>query len=514
MLHRLYSWYGKSTVITFAVVLAILLVAGIFFSRSQGAVEIVEEIQLRSVTTATVAELSGSNFVDLIGSVEAIDRANIESEISGRVTAVPVALGDRVVSGQVLAQIENATEQASLLLSEGAYEAALAAAARSDSDAVSAENTLKNAEDSAINIYRSTFTTVDDLVRNKIDEVFLKPESNLPGLRIGGYGDTPYLNSERVVIEGLLNAWVYKISEPLVRTDAQELLSEALEYVDHVARFTNRLVTAASNSGNDDSIVDTISIDTYRDNLTTVRSSLNALRASILSSQTTLENAEESLLRARISSQNNVDISASDAQVKQALGALRIAQAAFNKTIIRSPIAGTVNALAVKAGDFVGARSSIAEVANNNALEITTYVGESDRSRIAQGDKVSIEGSIEGRIAHIAPAVNSVTKKIEVKIQTDSSKLQNGDTVQLRIEGREETALNTGIIRIPLTAVKLAAESAYVFTVEDNVLRAHEVTLGRANGAVVTITDGLTFDMVIVVDARGLNDGARVNLTD
>jgi hypothetical protein len=52
-----------------------------------------------------------------------------------------------------------------------------------------------------------------------------------------------------------------------------------------------------------------------------------------------------------------------------------------------------------------------------------------------------------------------------------------------------------------------------VFTVnEDNTLATHEVVLGEVQGSMVMVTDGVTPNMIIVRDARGLQNGQKVEV--
>src|SRR5690606_35525674 len=106
--------------------------------------------------------------------------------------------------------------------------------------------------------------------------------------------------------------------------------------------------------------------------------------------------------------------------------------AAYEKTIVRSPIAGSVNALYLKEGTYVAPGTPAAVVANNGSLEITTSVGETEGARIKIGDRVRIENTADGVVTAIAPAIDPMTGKISVKIGVeDDSTLDNGSTVRV-----------------------------------------------------------------------------------
>ena len=214
-------------------------------------------------------------------------------------------------------------------------------------------------------------------------------------------------------------------------------------------------------------------------------------------------------MRAEIAG-TGLEVSASEAQVKQALGQLRTAEANLEKTIFRSPISGTLNQLAVEVGDFVNMFETIARVANNDALEVTAFVNESERNRIAVGDGVVIAGKYDGVITNIAPTVDPVTRKVEVQIGTETTELTNGDSVSITLNG-STSAIDE--IVIPITALKVETDRIVVFTVSnENTLIANEVSEGPIVGSSIVIRNGLTPDMEIVLDARGRNEGDKVSL--
>lgn len=493
------------------VVLAIVLfVGGRFFLG--GSADAVDETEIPppTVEIATVSGFSGEASFTVIGSVEAIDQANVESEVSGRVTRVNVSLGDIVGAGTIIAQLENASQQAAVLQAEGAYEAALAAAAQSDVGVSSAQTSLSSAENDAVSAFRSAYTSVSSVIYNNIDTIYSNPNQGINGVRIDGAGQTTYLNETRTTLRTTLPAWQQKAST-LSRTDDLELaIVEARTNVTSVLVLVDTVISILTRDAKD---YENTEFSSLRAILISDRTALNNTLASLNKASSDLTQAKDTLARAELGGTVS-DVSSANAQVKQALGSLRAAQANFAKTIIRTPIAGVINSLEVDAGDYIGARSPVAIIANNNALEITAFVGERDRDRIQAGQKVVIEDQYEGTITTIAPALNPQTKKVEIKIQTESSELSNGDTVRVKVssELRENTA-NTPVVSpllVPLTAVKFTASAGSMFIVIDNKLVSVPVEIGPISGSFVEITYGIDTATEFVVDARGLTEGLVV----
>ncbi|MEN9922021.1 MAG: hypothetical protein RL097_297, partial [Candidatus Parcubacteria bacterium] len=182
------------------------------------------------------------------------------------------------------------------------------------------------------------------------------------------------------------------------------------------------------------------------------------------------------------------------------------------KTVFRSPISGTVNSLSVRTGDFVNSFAPVATVANNTALEIVTYISDNEQALLVKGDTVQINDTVEGNVTEIAPAVDTATGKIEVRIAAEGTSVVNGDTVRITKASSEAATSTLSTILVPLSAVKFEIDNGFVFVVADNKLEARPVTLGVVRGGSVAIVDGLTATEPFVKDARGLQSGALVEI--
>lgn len=484
MLNRLYSWYGKRVVWGAGALVALLVVIGIILSfGGDSDAEELGNAGLKQVRVAPAGMLDGTRELEFIGSVEAINEAMLESEVSGQITSVNVSLGSAVAPGQIIAQVENASERASVLQAEGAYEAALA-------------NTLDDSTD-AITTYRSAFTTIDDILRNHIDELYNAARTSQPRFRMSGFGWVSKLENDRVEAGDVVETWQKKLFKES-GDNTNSLLEEAennllffAEYVGFLAEIISRQEPGVFSAAE----------------LATIESEFATARVSIDNDIASVQSARQDLLSGNA-------LSSADATVKQALGALRLAEANLEKTIIRSPINGVVNVLEVKIGENVRSGTHIATVANNNALEITIFVNQNDRNSITVGDGVDLEGGGIGRITAIAPAINPNTRKIEVKIATDAGDIKNGDTLRVTIP-LARTVDEDAPLRIPLEAVKLRGEETSVLRVDgEGRLESVPVTLSDVRGGFATIGAGLTRADAIVTDARGLRAGMEVMITE
>lgn len=462
------------------------------------------------VRTQSVAELAAHNgALSILGTVRAVDEAEVRTQTGGQVTSVSVAIGDRVAAGSVLAALENARERAAVLQAEGAYEAAVASAAQTDISAGASTSDLDRSRRAAWNTRRSAFVTVDNVLRNTLEPLFA--DNNIQFLTLYDF------TWEQRLIRYEVERWG-EDTLTAVPEDIQEIaarLNAAEQTIDRTAAFVDALSDHIVRRHGDSNHVDTRALVTqYRSDLSTARASLDSARQSVISARAEIENARAAYERAQIAGSGG-SVSASDAQVKQALGSLRSAQAALEDTIVRAPIDGVVSSVPVKRGAYVGAATPVAVIVGDGSLEITAHLAPAERDAIEVGSVVGIEGGGEGVVTRIAPAINSATQKYEFKIAPQSGALAHGDIVRVTLDAsRRATGELDGPLYLPLPAVKLTANAAYVFTVEDGILTEHAVELGAVRGGTIAVVRGVTPDMHIVTDARGLAAGASVRVAE
>ncbi len=286
-------------------------------------------------------------------------------------------------------------------------------------------------------------------------------------------------------------------------------MQEAIEEINAVIAIIDVFTTLASTADSVDTL-DGVVVSSYISSLSGARTTLNTNVTALEAAQTSLITAEERLRTASIGGTQNSVVSAANAQVKQALGSLRSAQAALAKTILRSPIAGTVNTVSVNTGDFIGSFTQVAEVANNDALEVSVFVGSADIAQLAIGDTVLIQNMSTGTITNIAPAIDPVTQKTEVKIAAESNELTNGDTVTITLSNVSQTVIENAPLLVPIAAVKFTVTDGSMFVVESGKLISIPVEVGPIVGSFVTIKAGIDRATEFVLDARGLSAGQSV----
>lgn len=480
-----WKWYVIGT-------LAALLVAGgIFWSLSDsGAVAGAEDTN-PVVKVGRVADLmSDGGSLSIVAEIRSVSEAKISTESGGRVTRVSASLGDFVAAGKVLAEVENASQRAALLQAEGALDAAKAAAGGS--------------RGSALTTVLTAYASVDDAINDAIGQIHTDPVDSESSFRVSTR-DTQALadmESLRPTIKPILKR--HEAQEPTL-TASSDFTAELALLEDELRHVRNYLDTALKvlNAG---VVRDDISIAT-----------ISAYVADVAAARTAVTASLSAVITARTSLDPQGAVSSSDASVKQAQGAYNAALANLEKTIIRTPISGSLNNFTIKLGDFLAPAQQVAVVSNNGALEALAHVTEEDTTRIAVGQKIKLEGDITGTITKIAPALDPVTRRIEVRIGLPANAtkvLTNGQSVRIELgEGETPAKPVSGPLSIPITALKIEATRTIVFIVENDHLVAKEIKIGKLSGNSVQVSKGLSADTEIVADARGLKDGDEVTVT-
>lgn len=490
-LSRLWGKYRsltKRNQIVVAVVVVLLLLASHsiigYFTKSADIVD-----PAPTVTLSAVGELTGTgSSASVLGNVRSITEASILAESGGKVTSVHTSLGKTVGAGSVLAQLDNASQRASVLQAEGAYESALAAR-----QGMSPGDITTNAR----NTYTSTYASVDSILKSYVDTFYRGQGAAITEFTISSVPfDQNYFAPKRRELQQSMDLWKSHLASANT-SDPQELLNEADTVTKQAIALTSDIATAANQFNSN-------ATPTQQAALVSARSGLASVQASIVSARQTNK------------SQTASATLGADASVKTALGSLRAAQAVLEKTLVRAPIGGTVNFFPLHVGDYVTPLMHVATVAQNGALEIVSFVSENTRANLVVGQKVKVEDKYDAVITSISPALDPVTKQIEVHVAlTGTSDLVNGQSVHISLPGSApSTPASAGPLLLPLTTVKLTPSARVVFSVgEDGRLIAHPVEIGNVVGDRIEVLTALPTELRIVTDSRGLSEGTKVQVS-
>lgn len=442
---------------TWAVLACVVLVLGgsiYALVRLTRTPETVAEVALRPVELVDVSTFVRQGEVKTTesGAREIVIRA----EVGGKVSRV-VAKGARVSLGQVLAELENASQRAALLQAEGSLDVATAGLSKTrrgtreeqqsilGTNVSSAQSSLSSAKESAVTSLSSAYSAIEDAIHRKSDDMFDSPDTNVPHFSVPTTETqlATQAESARVTMGVILKRQTERsqslstgddLLAEIKRTD-QELRS-VRSYLDNLIVVVNKAI--ATNG------VTSANIATYKSDLSAARANVNTAVTNLTSARETLTSRQAAV---DVAQQNlgqgttvdEADILSASASVKQAQGAYASALAAYQKTIIRAPAFGTVVACSPNVGDVINTGADVCRITASGGSSGTSFA-------------------------------------------------------------------------LPLSAVKYTPAGAYVFTVkEDGTLEMKSVETGLVSAESIIVA-GLIGDERIVRDIRGLKDGEKVQV--
>jgi multidrug resistance efflux pump len=535
-----YAKRRPRTILVGVAVVVVLIGLYAMFGGGKTAVAPTNEALVPQVSVATLGALQvNGKPVVLLGEVRSVSQAELRAQKSGEVTGVNVRAGQFVGAGTVLVTIENAGERAAVLQAQGAVAAAEAGLARinngaraedrasAGAGAASAKVSLAQAKENAQSAYTSAFSAVQDAVLAKSDTFFTNPYTVAPSFRVSSatFDERRALESERAAIGTMLDAWKTEAGTPLAESALDSNLGQAQDRLDRVKRFLDRVAYFVSKQ---EVTADRTSATIAGQNalILAARQGIDGARASVSGARTGLAGAKSANTVASLSQskltvgERPEDVQAAQAGVTSARGILAGATAALEKSLIRSPISGTVTSLSVGQGDFASNGQNMAVVANEGAREIVAFVSEDVRNTIAPGMKVLVDGQYDGVITSADPGLDPNTKlaRVTVGVPKDVA-LTNGSFVEVAVS--QDTATTTTKVTkpkqtgwyIPVAAIKVLPTGLALFTVaDDGTLKAQEIHEGTIVGDRMLIQDKLSAELRIVTDVRGRIEGEKVTI--
>jgi len=384
--------------------------------------------------------------------------------------------------------------------------------------------------------FRFQATLTDFAIKNAINALRREVETELDLWRASTVDLTA--DSEFVVLQALERA-IDEMNSALAFLDAT---GDALDESDPTGDFDSGQISTmiiAVNTARSSikAQVDGLINDkqTVQDSDLSNEKSLEAAQTQIDNAQTALQNAEEQLQIVQLGAteeqiaiqeaqvkqaeqqlliaQNGArpeDIRLQQAGVAQARASLALASAQRDKAVITAPISGLITYLPVEISDIVSSSLIVVSLANEGGLEVETFISENERAYIVIGNEVMINETYKGVVQEIAPALDPVTKKIEIKVTLidEAPLLTLGETVRLEVS---KSLPDQAIIKVPLSTVRLRSSGAEIFFVnEENILEVLEVEVGNVTSNKIEIISAIPDGILIVEDARGLKAGQEV----
>ena len=210
------------------------------------------------------------------------------------------------------------------------------------------------------------------------------------------------------------------------------------------------------------------------------------------------------------------DRSSGEARLRDAESAVALAEDRVRKSVIRSPLAGTVYQFDLKPGAYLNAGDLVATIGQLDRVRVKVFVDEPDLGRVARGKPVVItwdampgrqwKGAVDKVPTQIVALGTRQVGEVFCVIDNPDHDLLPGTNVNVDITAEESASALT----IPKEAVRRELGQAGVFTLSGNTLAWKKITLGISN-TTRTQVEGLTeSDAVALPSEKPLKDGMVV----
>jgi len=401
--------------------------------------------------------------VTVTGTTKPAENVDLAFEKSGKVIRVYAAVGDTVLPRQTLVLLDQGELGAQLLEAEAivqSEEAKLAELKRGTrkedlqvkgTELEKGRQDLANDYDSVPNVLSDTYAKSDDAVRKQTDELFSNDEDANPQLTFTTTNSQTETNVEyqRAILSSELRKWRDELLR-LGGTSSDQMLDQAL--INGKTRLAlvrtfletimDTIVTATTLTQSTASTYKT-NINTGLTNVNLAISNVNTQTQTIASQRIAVKKIEDELAL-KLAGSTPEEILSQEAKVRQAEAKAQNVRAQLEKTILRSPIEGTITKQDAKPGEIITPNTIVVSVISGGKFKIETNVPEADIAKIKVGNnaKMTLDAFgnnvvFEGVVVSIDPGETMLegvaTYKTTLQFIHEDERIKTGMTANIDI---------------------------------------------------------------------------------
>ena len=459
----------KRRILSASVIVVIVILALLWYFRSTR-----KSDNLGSIETATVELGTITQVISATGSVTAQTGAqvNIGSQITGRIKRLYADVGSKVKAGQTIAELDLPDVRAQLSQARASLNVARLKLQQNASGV--------------------------GLQRTNVNSDILKAQANVDTAR-AAYN------------QSLADARLQVSTAKAAVRQAQASAKNAHTFLDRNRQLLAKGYVAAQDVDNAETqaAVADAQLDSAGESLKLTQAKT---ATEIKTAQSAVDNAKAVFAAARAGTAQNVikgqSVSEARAAVQQAQAQVEYWQAQWAKTVIKSPISGTVLSLAVQQGETIAAGLSaptLIRVTDLDRLQVDAFVDETDIGsvRIGQPASVTVDAYpnrvFRGRVIKIASGAtmqqNVVTYDTTIALDNREGLLKPDLTATVQITVGEKH----DVIVAPIEAVKAQGKSQVVYVRKGDKVSVRPVTTGISDETRTEIVSGLREGDVIVL---------------
>ncbi len=433
--------------------------------------------------------------VELSGKVIPQTEVDLAFETGGTVLTSGKKVGDSVYAGEVLVGLDSSRLEADYLKAQADLNAAQAELDKLEGGA-SLQAKVSSSRATIVQKILNAYSSADDAIHAKVDQFFRDPRSPNPRIITAFYDNENLgkkIDTKRVAVEDAFDNWIVLISGLSSVTYDEKILDASRTYLREMVSFAD-LVSIAVNKFEVNSDLTQTTIDKYRSDVSSARSSLNESLLGLIAGEETLTDTV-------------ADVPVQIAKVAAAEANLASITSQLSKMVLRSPITGVISKQDAKIGESLSANTNVVSVISTD-YKIEAYVPEVSVAGIALGAKAKVtldaygdEAHFDAKIAHIDPRETIrdgvSTYKLELVFDVADPRIRSGMTANIVVE----TMRKENVLLIPLRSVitKDGISTVQVKQGDDVVVKTVKVGVRDSKGD-VEVLDGVTAEDVLLLN--------------
>lgn len=438
------------------------------------------------VETLVVAPSDFLQTISVSGKVIPAKSVELGFNRSGKITQVPVTVGQNVSTGQIIAQIDS--REAALALDT----AKIDLRKMLESSNLSSQNNLSNDDETSLAGVDKAYIEITDIfdglnsiLNNYKISTYKNNLTNDTSKSYYRLAQTSYYKAKNSY--DLLLANYRKLERPLTKTQIAKLAEDTYNLTQGLSQAvndTNTFVSFVYNDSNENSRSTDLIID--KSNLSTWRLTLNELIPTLSSNRKDLKDS-------------NLNIEAQKLVVTQK-------ENDYADCFLRAPFSGVITRLDIKTGEQALAGQATITMINSGLFQIESFIPEIYIANLKVGNPTEVTLDAYGLDAIFAAEIISIdpaetirdgvsTYKVKLQFSQNDSRIKSGMTANLLI-----TALKkTDVISVPASAIlDREGQKVVKLIVQDKTVE-QSVTIGKVGllGQTEILTGLKTGDKVI-----------------
>ncbi|MFA6475905.1 MAG: efflux RND transporter periplasmic adaptor subunit [Candidatus Paceibacterota bacterium] len=458
------------------IIVAVIAYYFIWYKNGNGQPEII-----------TVAPTDFLQTVSVSGKVIPAKSVELGFNKSGKISQVPVIVGQSVSAGQLLAELDSRNEVLALDNAKIDLKKMLESSNLSNQNSLSKDDETSLAGvDKAYIEMSDIFDGLNSILNNYQVSTYKNNLINDSAKSYYNSAQTSYYQARRSY--DLLLADYRKLERPLTKTQIAKLAEDTYGLVQSLSRAvndTNTFVSFVYNDFDESSRSSDLSID--KNNLSTWRLTLNELIPTLSSNRNDLKDSTLSIEAQRlVVTQKEND---------------------YADCFLRAPFAGVITRLDIKSGEQAIAGQATISMINSGLFQIESFVPEIYIAGLIVGNEATVtldaygtETAFKAKVISIDPAETIKdgvsTYKVKLQFESGDSRIKPGMTSNLVIT----TYKKPNVISVPSSAITSRSGQNFVQVKVGEAVIETPVTLGQVGTLGQTeITSGLkTGDQVVL----------------